>query len=73
MNTGNDYAVLDMSTGVDLARIALTPVPRFRPAISPTGWQAAVADSARVAIADAATGAVLHEVPTSSLALVAEV
>jgi WD40 repeat protein len=72
VSTGSDYALLDLTTGLNLVRIPLQPVLGFRPVISPTGSQAAVADTQGVAICDASTGAILHQVATSSMPLVAE-
>ena len=72
VSTASDYALLDLTTGLNLVRIPLQPVLGFRPVISPTGSQAAVADAQGVAICDTSTGAILHQVATSSMPLVAE-
>ncbi len=72
VSTDSDYALLDLAKGRNLVRIPVKPVQGFRPVISPRGNQAAVAYAQGVAICDTSTGAIQHQVATSSTPLVAE-
>ena len=57
---------------MDLGRIALQPVHRYRPVISPAGRRLAVAGAARVVIADLPDGSIRHEIPVSATTAIAE-
>jgi hypothetical protein len=52
VSTADDYVLLDLKTGMHIVRIALKPMSTFRPVVSPTGRQAAVAYAQGVAICE---------------------
>jgi WD40 repeat protein len=72
VNASSAYLIFDLTSGAEVVQITRTPLYPFWPAFSPAGTQLAIASPGSLAIADTATGAIVHELAMPSDPVIAE-